>query len=332
MRGREKQQTDFLSHAVYDAMIPVDHLFRRLRALLDWAALASALKDCYRHKGRASVPPEVMLRIMILQYLYDRSDRQVEEDLRMHIGFKFFAGLAPDEAGPDHSTLSRFRGRVGNERFARIFNRIVAAAREAGVIADRLHAIDARAVKANVATWRQRDRERDDDDDSPPGFVKFDDAPKGSPDPDAKWGAKRKGKFFFGYKHHIAVDADSGMVVCTGVTPGNEHDGAVMAAVLDDAAGAVVADKAYDLPRNHQLLASRSIEDRIIRRKGDNGSRNSKRYVVERTNAVVKRWCGGGRARYWGIEKVSIQMTLASIAANLKRWLGMSAPALAAAG
>ena len=330
MRGREKQQSDFLSHAVYDAMIPPGHLFRRLRALLDWGELAVELEDCYRHKGRASVPPEVMLRVMILQYLYDRSDRQVEEDLRLHIGFKFFAGLAPDEAGPDHSTLSRFRGRVGNERFVRIFNKIVQAAREAGVIADRLHAIDARAVKANVATWRRRDREMDDDD--PPGFIKFDDAPKGSPDPDAKWGAKSRGNFFHGYKHHIAVDADSGMVVSTGVTPGNEHDGAVMATVLDDAAGAVVADKAYDLPRNHQLLKRRKIEDRIIRKKGDNGSRNSRRWVVERTNAIVKRWCGGGRARYWGIEKVSIQMTLASIAANLKRWLGLTAPVAPATG
>ena len=114
---------------------------------------------------------------MILQFLYDRSDRKIEEDLRMHISFKFFADLAPDEAGPDHSTLSRFRGRVGNERFARIFNQIVAVGRDAGLIADRLHAIDSRAVKANVATWRKRDRDRGDDDDTPSGFVKFDDSP-----------------------------------------------------------------------------------------------------------------------------------------------------------
>jgi IS5 family transposase len=330
MRGHENPQADFLSHAVYDAMIPAGHLFRRLRALLDWGGLAAELEDCYRHRGRPSVPPEVMLRIMILQYLYDRSDRQIEEDLRMHIGFKFFAGLAPDEAGPDHSTLSRFRGRVGNERFVRIFNKIVQAARQAGVIADRLHAIDARAVKANVATWRRRDR--DDDDDSPPGLVRFDDTPPGSPDPDAKWGAKSTGKYFHGYKHHLAVDADSGMIVVSAVTPGNRNDGAEMPTLVDDRAGAITADKAYDSRTNHRLLARHGIGDRIIRKKGDNGSANKLRWVVERTNAIVKRWCGGGRARYWSLEKVSIQMTLASVAANLKRWLGMTAPVAPATG
>jgi IS5 family transposase len=332
MRGKENQQHDFLSHAIYDSLIPKDHFVRRLRGLLDWHDLSSELDDCYRHKGRASVPPEMMLRVVIAQHLYDLSDRQIEEQMTMNIALKFFIGLAPDKPGIDHSTISRFRGRVGNARFARIFNRIVAAARQAGLIADRLHAIDARVVKANVSAWRKRDRDIDDDDDTPGGFVKFDDTPAGSPDPDAAWGAKSNKKFFLGYKHHISVDTDSGLITESVVTPGNEHDGAVMAMVLDDRAVAIVADKAYDLPRNHQLLASRGIDNRIIRRKGENGSRNSRRYVVERTNAIVKRWCGGGRARYWGLEKVSIQMMLASMAANLKRWLGLTAPGLAAAG
>jgi len=324
MRGKEKAQDDLFTSSIYDARIPADHFLRRLKVLLDWHDLASELKDCYRHRGRPSVPPEVMLKIMILQYLYDLSDRQMEEQLRYRLDFMFFLGLSLDEAGPDHSTLSRFRGRVGNERFARIFNRIVAAAREAGVVADRLHAIDSRAVKANVAVWRKRDRDMGDDDDTPTGFMKFDDGPPGSPDADAAWGKKNRNHSFFGYKHHISTDVDSGMITESVVTPGNEHDGMVMAMVLDDAAGAVVADKAYDLSRNHILLRKKNIDNRIIRKRG--GGDNTGRYVVERVNAVVKRWCGGGRARYWGIEKVSIQMILASVAANLKRWLSITAP------
>jgi len=151
MRGREKRQGDFISHSVY-ALIPRDHLFRRLRALLDWEALAAELDDCYRDAGRPSVPPEVMIRILFLQFLVDCSDRQIEDDLLMHNHANGVVGLAADEPGPDHSTLSRFRDRVGPERFAALFNRVVDSAREAGIVGDRLHAIDARAVKANVAT------------------------------------------------------------------------------------------------------------------------------------------------------------------------------------
>jgi transposase, IS5 family len=326
MKGEEKTQDDLFSASIYEARIRKDHFLRRLKVLLDWHDLASELNDCYRHKGRPSVPPEMMLKIMILQFLYDLSDRQFEEQLRYRLDFMYFLGLSLDEAGPDHSTLSRFRGRVGAERFARIFNKIVAEARREGLISDRLHAIDSRHFKANVSTWRQRDRNSDDNDDTPSGFVLFDDSPPGSPDPDARWGKKSKHYSFYGYKHHMAVDADSGLIVTSVVTPGNDNDGAVMATVLDDAAGAVVADKAYDLPCNHQLLSAKRIGNRILIKGVDNGTKNAGRYVVERTNAVVKRWCGGGRARYWGLEKVSIQMTLASIAANLKRWLSTDAP------
>jgi len=330
MRGKENPQSDLFSQSVFDSLLPPDHFVRRLRELLDWKALAGELRDCYRGKGRPSVPPEVMLRIMVAQYVFDLSDRKVEQQMTMNIAIKFFVGLELDACGVDHSTISRFRGRVGAERFARLFNRIVAAARDAGIIADRLHAIDARAVKANAATWRRRDDS--DDDDGSGGFVKFDPSPPGNPDPDAAWGRKNKHNSFLGYKHHMSVDAESGMITSSVVTPGNEHDGVVMAAVLDDAAGAVVADKAYDLPRNHVLLERKKIENRIIRKRGGNGNRNSGRYVVERTNAIVKRWCGGGRARYWGLEKVGIQMLLASIAANLKRWLSLTVPALCPTG
>ena len=112
MRGKEKRQGDFISNSVF-SLIPKNHFFRRLRELLDWEALASELDDCYRDAGRPSVPPEVMLRIVLLQFLVDRSDRQIEDDLLMHNGYKLFVGLAADEPGPDHSTLSRFRDRVG---------------------------------------------------------------------------------------------------------------------------------------------------------------------------------------------------------------------------
>lgn len=325
MKGKEKKQDDLFSSGIYEVRIPKDHFLRRLKVLLDWSGLASSLDDCYRHKGRASIPPEIMLKIMILQYLYDLSDRQFEEQLRYRLDFMFFLGLSLDEAGPDHSTLSRFRGRVGNERFVRIFNKIVEAARAGDLISDRLHAIDSSHFKANVSTWRQRDRD-DDDDETPSGFVKFDDSPKGSPDPDAAWGRKSKNFKFFGYKHHLAVDTGSGMIVKTVVTPGNRNDGAEMPEVVDDCAGEIVADRAYDTRKNHRLLKAKGIGNRILRKRVNNGTKNRDRYVVERCNAIVKRWCGGGRARYWGLDKVSIQMTLASIAANLKRWLSLTAP------
>jgi len=120
----------------------------------------------------------------------------MEEALTFNADIKYFAGLLPDEHGIDHSTLSRFRARVGARRFARLFNRVVAAAREVGVVADQLHAIDARAGKANVATWDRIDRELaacDDDDLPPAGFVNFEGPQRGSLDIPTPGGAGRAG-------------------------------------------------------------------------------------------------------------------------------------------
>jgi transposase len=197
MRGNENRQSDFLSHAVCNSLIPADLVMRRMRDIVDWPDLAAGIEDCYRHKGRPTVPPEMMLRIMILQFLDDVSDRQMEALMRYNLAYKFFIGLAPDDLCPDHSTLCRFRARVGAARFARLFNALVAAAREGSVIGDRLHAIDSRAVAANAATWRKIDRalaERLEKGGPPPagGMIKFDYSPPVSPDPDAAWGRKNK--------------------------------------------------------------------------------------------------------------------------------------------
>jgi len=71
----------------------------------------------------------------------------------------------------------------------------------------------------------------------------FEGAPRGSPDSDTRLGRKSKNHSFYGYKHHISVDANSGLITSSVVSPGNEHYGVVMAEVLDERAVAIVAEK-----------------------------------------------------------------------------------------
>ncbi len=92
-----------------------------------------------------------------LQSLYDVSDRRIEEEVNVNLVLKWFVGLAVDEAPPDSSSLTRFRGRLGEERFANIFNQIVEIAREEGLISDRLSIVDSTDVKAKVDTFKIKD-------------------------------------------------------------------------------------------------------------------------------------------------------------------------------
>ncbi len=84
------------------------------------------------------------------------------------------------------------------------------------------------------------------------------------PGPDARRGARGRGRPFVGYKAHPALDSDSGLLTREDLTPGNVHEGRHLRGVLDPSARTDRANKAYDSNRNHHLLASRNLRSAII--------------------------------------------------------------------
>jgi len=116
------------------------------------------MSDCYcPDNGRPSWDPVILFKVVFLQFLYDLSDRQIEEQVNLHLACKWFVGLMPEEAAPDHSTICRFRARLGPEKFQEIFNTIIELARAAGLVHDRLRIIDATHVTVNSGRWTVTD-------------------------------------------------------------------------------------------------------------------------------------------------------------------------------
>jgi hypothetical protein len=97
---------------------------------------------------------------VFLQFLYDLSDRQVEEQVNLHLACKWFVGLQPEEIAPDHTALCRVRAGLGPDKFDEIFNRIVAQAGEVGVVHDWLCIIDATHLAAENANLASRKKSR----------------------------------------------------------------------------------------------------------------------------------------------------------------------------
>ena len=129
-----------------------------------------------------------MFKMVFLQFLYDLSDRDIEEQCTWNMLFKCFLGLSAEELPPDHSTLCRFRLRLGAEGFQRLFNQTVEQARSQGLVSDRLHIIDATHMTAKVDLFRLKKEHRDGDDDD--HYVD-----RNSPDPEPASAARppRKG-------------------------------------------------------------------------------------------------------------------------------------------
>jgi IS5 family transposase len=148
-------------------------------------------------------------------------------------------------------------------------------------------------------------------------------------DPEAGW-TKKNEEYTYGYKAHIGVDEESGLVVAAQSTSAEFHDSQVIHHVVTGEEEAVYADKAYDSKKIRQALRDHGIKDRILRKK-PNGKEMSKRQkvlnrmyskircAVERVFAHWKGQHGYVQARYRGWEKNQLHLDLLCVAYNLKR-------------
>ena len=288
----------------------------RIAALVDWGAFERLLGAVYAAPvGRPSYGLLVLLRCLLLQQWYRLSDPGLEEALSDRLSFRRFVGLALADPVPDHSTLSRFRSELVRrdltERLLAELNRQLDAK---GLMVKTGTLIDASLVEADCRRPR-----------------------KGEPverrsDPDASWTAM-KDEPLFGYKAHVAVDQDSGLVRQAILTPANVSDKTPFLALVQGDEQAVYADKGYDGWWYRQELAERGIGDGIMaasywRRPLEAAGRARNRAIaplrapVERSFAILKRWYGYRRVRYRSLVRNALQ--LLTLALNLRRALVLS--------
>jgi len=315
MLKAKTSQLSFYGNHIYDRIIPKDHFLKLLDKAVDFSFVNELCRDAYTPDfGRPAYGPEMMFKIIFLQFLYNVSDRRIEEEVNFNLVLKWFVGFAIDESPPDSSSLTRFRDRLGQELFTNIFNQIVEIAREKGLVSDRLSIVDSTDVKAKVDTFKIKDN------------------PDASPDKDARHGYKSEKKPFFGYKAHASMDSDSELITKLGTTPGNTDDGKEFPKVVDTQSRMTTADKAYDSNKNHCLLRRKRTTSAIIIKKNRKSPRLRKQQMkpeiiaaqrerpkIERKFAELKRFHGLEEARYWGLAKMAIQFTMTAIACNLKR-------------
>src|SRR6476659_7707778 len=115
MRGSDKRSGSLFSYVDLEARVRPDHPLRAIRHFADGAleALTVGFGELYSSTGRPSIPPEMLLRAMLLQAFYTiRSERQLMERLEFDLLFRWFVGLSADEPAWDHSTFSKNRDRL----------------------------------------------------------------------------------------------------------------------------------------------------------------------------------------------------------------------------
>jgi transposase len=141
-----------LDHLIFDKLVPADHYLRRVKEIIDFSFVLRQVKDCYSETmGRSAVNPMLMFKLCFGQFHDDPSDREVLVEAQVNVAYRYFLDLSINSPLPVASLLSQFRTRLGEARYQRLFDGIVAQARQRGLVKDRLRLKDATQVMANVA-------------------------------------------------------------------------------------------------------------------------------------------------------------------------------------
>jgi len=316
-------QVSFFDNQFYDRLLPQDHFLLKLDRAIDWSFIEIECKPFYSILGKRGENPITLFKMIFLAYYHDLSERRIEEECNYNMLFKKFLGLEPDALVPDHSTLTRFRDRLGQEGFALLYNRVVQIARDKGLVSDELHIIDCTHMTANVDTFRAA---KNEDKNMDPNLKPPHSLP-GGPDPDARFGAKSDDKPFFGYKHSVCIDEKNSVIVNSATGGGNLCDTDYIEDMLaGPPADADTADKLYDTEAVHKKIEAKKSRSLIVRKNpspelaADPEYKRAvkKRKKIERVFAETKNYHGGRRARYWGKLKTTIQNLIISMVYDLK--------------
>src|ERR1700746_4219325 len=224
----------FYSFSLEEA-VPDDHLVREIAAVLDLAWVRVELAPYYSSTGRPSIDPELMIRMLIIGYVFAiRSERALCRDVQVNFAYRWFCGLSIEDKVPDHSAFSRAR----NERFRAsdifrsVFERVVGACIRAGLVGGEGFAVDASLIVADANKQRstprpQWNKELDTEavsratkeylarlDDAAFGAAS-DVAPKfvSPSDPAAQWTGAQRGPAFFAYSDNYLIDVKFGIIM-----------------------------------------------------------------------------------------------------------------------
>ena len=236
MMGRRKQhQGQFFYEFRLDDVVPDDHLVRKIRGVLDLSWVYAALAPFYSETGRPSIDPVLMIRMLIIGYVFAiRSERQLCREVQVNLAYRWFCDLGLEDSIPDHSAFSRARNERFRESdlFRRIFERVVRACIEAGLVGGEGFAVDASLIEADAnrqrsipgVAWKKQIDPAAASRAVKEYLATLNDAAFGaatevqpkfvSPsDPAAQWTGALKGPAFFAYADNYLIDVQHGVIV-----------------------------------------------------------------------------------------------------------------------
>jgi transposase len=354
MRGDDPQQPGVFSFIMPEQRVPQDHPLRPIRAMVDTVLheLSPVFDRLYSKVGRPSIPPEHLLRALLLQVLYTiRSERQLMEQLDYNLLYRWFVGLNMDDPIWDATTFTKNRQRLLDGDIAQaFFERVLAQARERHLLSAEHFTVDATLLEAWAGLKSFRLKEKDPADPPPPddpgnptvnfhGERRSNATHQSTTDPDARLFRKGTGREAkLSYMGHVLMENRHGLVVRAQATVATGTAEAHTAEdLVEQLAGerrcTVGADKAFDTRdfvdamrdlnvtphvAQHTMGRRSAIDERTTRHPGYDISQRARKRVEEvfgwlKTVGLMR------KVRHRGTERVDWMFVFACAVYNLVR-------------
>ena len=348
MRGNDEQQEAIFSYVRLEERIPAEHPLRAIRTMVD-AALGELdlhFAALYARRGRPSIPPEHLVRALLLMILHSiRGERQLMEHIRYNLAYRWFVGLGMDEAVWDATVFTKNRERLMQGAvMERLFEAVLGQARKRGLLSEEHFTVDGTLIRA----WAHRDSFHPKDE--PPsrgtgadGELLLRDTHESSTDGEARLYKKSTAALAVpSYLGHVVTENRNGMVVGVCATQSSttaEREACL--AMLDEMQGAgcaitLGADKQYQDPTFVAALRGRGVVPHVAEYEtGRNVCKNSLRpeeresegfRVSQQKRKLVEKvfgWCKLDRVlrqvKLRGLRKVDWLLRLVMTAQNLRR-------------
>lgn len=288
--------------------------------LLNFSYLCKPIKKLNNEDGvgRTGYDIVTLFKCIFLQFLEDLSDRQLEKHLQDSAAAKLFCGFNLDDKTPCFSLFTKVRHKIGTNKLGKIFSKLQKELKKQGLLLENFTFVDATSIIRKNNLWEERDKSIEKK------IKKVNNVtlPKLTNDTQARLGCKGKNKYWFGYKSHVSVDMQSGMINKISLTPANISDAKGLRHICPNK-GAIYGDKGYCTKDAQKEVKRRGCHDATLKKNNmqsknkDLDNWHSKlRMPYERVFSKMRK-----RTRYAGVCKNQFSMFFQAIIHNSKKLL-----------
>ena len=220
-------------------LVPVNHIYRKFLNIWKLGIVQNQLKDVEKDNNYKGYGTLRLLNVYYYNFLKIWATENWNVTYKNTVS-KWFCGFGLTEITPNYTVFGRIRQRIGTSRLSKIFGELRDQLKAQGYINEVFSFIDASQLISKASLWQERDKVIKEK------YEKLNNEtlPKVAFDKEARIGCKGKDKYWYGYKKHVCVDMQSGLINKVAVTPGNVTDSKGLENVCPDQ-GAIYTDKAY---------------------------------------------------------------------------------------